>query len=76
HGDDLFPKDFIINLPKPSNYVGPSEFFLLDSEDEISTIPPLIKEIEYHEEFLPFKHKKDHEPYTLPTSLVQSIYAF
>ncbi|MBP1904518.1 hypothetical protein J2Z32_001141 [Paenibacillus turicensis] len=76
HGDDLFPKDFIINLPKPSNYVGPSEFFLLDSEDEVSSKPPLIKEIQYHEEFLPFKHKKDHEPYTLPTSLVESIYAF
>ncbi|MGV2941936.1 Z1 domain-containing protein [Mesobacillus sp. LC4] len=76
HGEDLFPKDFIINLPKPSNYVGPSEFFLLDSEDEVSAKPPLIKEINYHEEFLPFKHKKDHEPYILPDSLVESIYAF
>jgi Z1 domain len=26
-GDDLFPEDFIVPLPKPENYLGPSEFF-------------------------------------------------
>lgn len=78
HGDDLFPKDFIINLPKPSNYVGPAEFFLLDLEDEEQDVTklPLVKKIQYHEEFLPFKHKKDHEPVILPSTLVESIYAF
>jgi hypothetical protein len=76
HGEDLFPKDFIINLPKPSNYVGPGEFFLLDSEDDTPSKLPLIKEINYQEEFLPFKHKKDHDPVILPTSLIESIYAF
>ena len=25
HGEDLFPKDFIINLPPPPNYIGPSQ---------------------------------------------------
>lgn len=25
--DDLFPKDFIINLPAPDNYVGPEKVF-------------------------------------------------
>ena len=27
HGEDLFPRDFIINLPAPPNYIGPSQIF-------------------------------------------------
>src|SRR5262249_22516832 len=27
YGDDLFPRSFIINLPTPSNYVGPALVF-------------------------------------------------
>jgi len=30
-GQDLFPKDFIINLPAPSNYIGPAKVFGLPS---------------------------------------------
>ena len=33
HGIDLFPKDFIIMLPKPKNYFGPDEFFGQDEEN-------------------------------------------
>lgn len=31
-GEDLFPEDFIISLPKPDKYMGPEEFFGLNSE--------------------------------------------
>lgn len=30
-GQDLFPKDFIINIPAPSNYIGPAKVFGLPS---------------------------------------------
>jgi hypothetical protein len=26
-GDELYPKDFILSLPKPNNYMGPEDFF-------------------------------------------------
>ncbi len=42
-GEDLFPKDFIISLPKPKGYVGAMEFF---GEDENSEIMPLHRSID------------------------------
>ena len=33
-GEDLFPRDFIINIPPPSNYIGPEKFFGIVSEDQ------------------------------------------
>lgn len=32
HGEDLFPRHFIVNLPAPSNYVGPVQVFGLDAD--------------------------------------------
>src|SRR5439155_17011279 len=32
-GDDLFPRSFIVNIPPPSNYMGPARIFGI-SEDE------------------------------------------
>lgn len=42
-GQDLFPKDFIINIPAPSNYIGPEKIFGLPSNgtDENDLIDPL-----------------------------------
>jgi Z1 domain len=74
YGSELFPKDFILSLPKPSNYVGPSEFFQLDNEEEDSM--PLIRFIKYHDEFVPIKHKKNHVPIMLPDSLKEAIFSF
>lgn len=34
-GEDLFPRDFIINIVPPSNYVGPEKFFGIISEDQM-----------------------------------------
>lgn len=45
-GQDLFPKDFIINIPAPSNYIGPSRFFGLapfSSIDVIEEPLPIIR---------------------------------
>jgi hypothetical protein len=33
-GDDLFPRNFIINIPPPSNYVGPEKIFGIVSSEQ------------------------------------------
>lgn len=33
-GEDLFPRDFIVNISPPSNYIGPEKFFGIVSEDQ------------------------------------------
>jgi hypothetical protein len=35
-GDDLYPKDFIISLPKPLGYFGPEELFEQDLDAELA----------------------------------------
>jgi hypothetical protein len=45
-GQDLFPKDFIINIPAPSNYIGPARIFGLPAftSTDITEEPlPLIR---------------------------------
>ena len=43
YGEDLFPRSFIINLPPPSNYLGPERVFGLneDPDRDIEEIEPL-----------------------------------
>ena len=43
-GDDLFPRSFIVNIPPPSNYMGPARIFGLHEDedaglDEVSPLP-------------------------------------
>jgi len=73
YGYDLFPRDFIVNLPKSVNYVGPWEYFRPD--EEIKTLP-LVNEIYYDNDFAPFKHDKLFIPKKLPESLVEAVYSF
>lgn len=83
-GKDLFPKDFIINIPPPSNYVGPKEIFGIESELSINPEKtevglPLLKKvlpIEY-QSYFPDKHKKDETPPEgLPESLNEALKSF
>ena len=62
--DELFPRDFIINLPAPSNYVGPDKIFgfELAEDDELSdTVLPIVHRINDYQNFLPdrIKHKEN-----------------
>jgi len=79
-GDDLFPRSFIINLPAPSNYIGPVQVFGLDTDPaiglEASEALPIIRTVEDQKEWMPDKHKKGHVPGELPGSLKQAIRAF
>ena len=75
HGDDLFPRSFIIALPAPSNYVGPAQVFGLDEEYDPETGGslglPLIRVVddhavtdELHEDrgWMPPRHNRTHIP--------------
>lgn len=83
-GRDLFPKDFILNIPPPSNYIGPKEIFGLEAEisaepEKAFTGLPLLKEIESIEygAYFPNKHKMmDSMPEGLPDSLKRAIKSF
>lgn len=53
-GQDLFPKDFIINISSPSNYIGPAKIFGLPAltSAEIEEEPlPLIRLVNDYETF-------------------------
>jgi hypothetical protein len=74
YGRELFPKDFILCLPKNSNYIGPAEFFGLNRDD--GETMDLIREVEYDPLFVPAKAKKGHVPERLPETLIDAIGAF
>lgn len=68
--DDLFPRDFIISLDAPSNYVGAKRIFEEDGDLKI------IREVNDHEDILPLTHKKHEFPEILPASLKEAVRAF
>lgn len=74
YGKELFPKDFILCLPKPSNYIGPAEFFGLNRAD--GETMRLIRKVQYDPLFVPAKTKNGHIPERLPETLVDAIGAF
>ncbi|ATB39393.1 hypothetical protein CYFUS_004837 [Cystobacter fuscus] len=75
HGEDLFPKSFITNLPASSDYVGPVRVFGLEPDSSLGLEERkplgLIRHIEDHADslepderggWMPPIHKKDHKP--------------
>lgn len=79
HGEDLFPRDFIINIPPPSNYVGPREVFGLgESIPGLDATPGLdiIRSVDDQGDWIPEAHKKDQVPGALPGSLKEALRVF
>jgi hypothetical protein len=80
HGEDLFPRHFIVNLPAPSNYVGPVQVFGLDSDSvaDLESVAGLdiVRTIQDQDEWMPTGHKKEHVPLYLPASLKEAIRVF
>lgn len=77
--DDLFPRDFIINLPAPSNYIGAEKIFgtSLEADEENDDLLPVVRKIDDYAEFFPDKHKSDDStPDSLPESLQIAIKCF
>lgn len=80
HGEDLFPRDFIVNLPAPPNYIGPMQIFGFSSENGTESDQnngfPIIRHITDYQQFIPDDHKKDHIPERIPGSLKEAIKSF
>jgi Z1 domain len=84
YGDDLFPRSFIINLPAPSNYVGPDLVFGADGGDEASPDEPLplIHRVnQTGEGWIAEGHRKHFAPRyqnedRIPPSLEEAIFSF
>ena len=80
HGEDLFPRSFILNVSPPSNYVSPARVFGLEGDIDSGIEPaaelPLFSLVADHEEAFPPKHRKDHVVTELPESLIHAIHCF
>lgn len=77
---NLFPRNFIKNIPAPSNYIGPEKVFgfsPLEEDEESNTVLPIVNRINDYRDFVPDRHKKDDQlPSTLPESLKRAIRCF
>ena len=78
---NLFPRDFIINLPSPSTYIGPDKVFgtSLIPDETNDELLPIVVPINDFATFVPNKHKKDDIKPTLsevPESLRLAIKCF
>jgi len=67
---DLFPRDFILSLDPPSNYVGAKMLFRDDGNSNN------LREIDDNEDLIPLRHKKDWKILGLPNSLQRAIDCF
>ena len=80
HGEDLFPRSFIINMPAPSNYVGPARVFGHDADPganlEARAALPIIRPVDDFQAWLPDTHKNGHRPGELPETLQEAIRSF
>lgn len=78
--DNLFPRDFIINLPAPTNYIGPERIFGFQpvEDDELSDrVLPIIRRVDDYHNFVPNGHRSgDALPSELPASLRMAIKCF
>ena len=73
-GQDLFPRNFIFSLTRPSNYTGPEEFFGLGDEDDVEKPRlPLSTTVKDAELIFPPRHKKDLVVNQLPYSLKYAV---
>lgn len=78
YGQDLFPRSFIINIPAPSNYIGPEKVFGLERPETDGESPglPIIRRVWDADPYFPPRHKKELTVSALPGSLREAILAF
>lgn len=78
--DNLFPRDFIINIPAPSNYIGPERVFglqLMEDGDESVNVLPIVNRIDDYIHFVPDRHSQHYQlPSSIPESLKKAIRCF
>lgn len=80
HGEDLFPRSFILRIPPPTNYLGPAEVFGVPAVDDPEGLGrpglPVVRTMEDTEDWLATGHRKTAVPGSVPTSLYEALRAF
>lgn len=77
--DQLFPRDFIINIPAPSNYIGPDKIFGITplNDDEVSeAVLPIVNRINDYADLIPDGHrnlKKNEDITTLKPEIQKRV---
>lgn len=69
--EDLFPKDFIVALSPPSNYIGAESLF-----SETGQLRESVRPVYDFEDLLPLKHKRSYLVADVPDSFRRAIYAW
>lgn len=69
HGEDLFPRDFIVALDAPDRYMGPSRLF----GENVRPEDAIVREITDNASVLPVTHKRTIEIADLPRSLKDAL---
>lgn len=80
-GEDLFPRDFIVNIPPPSNYIGATQVFGFENDDTGESFEGLdvIRLVDDQEPQIPRRlnrTNKDFLPEDIPESLKTAIKSF
>lgn len=80
-GEDLFPRDFIINIPPPSNYIGAIQVFGYENEETGENYEGLdiIRAAEDQEPWFPLQlnsRNKHNLPDDIPQSLKTAVQTF
>lgn len=76
--DELFPRDFIINLSIPSNYIGPDKVFgfqFIEEGEPSDTVLPIVHRIDDFHGFVGHS-SRDPLPQNAPDSLLLAIKCF
>ena len=75
--DNLFPRDFIVNIPPPSNYIGPEKIFgfsMVDDDEESETVLPIVNRIDDYITFVPDRHRKrDYPDWNRPEEVAEDV---
>lgn len=69
--EDLFPRDFIVALSPPSNYIGAESLF-----SETGQFRESVRAVHDYEDLLPLKHKRSYPVKGLPDSFKRAINAW
>jgi hypothetical protein len=80
-GEDLFPRDFIVNIPPPSNYIGAAQVFGFENQNTGEAYEGLdvIRLVDDRDPYFPARINKENQdqlPEDVPASLKEAIKAF
>lgn len=81
YGEDLFPRSFIINLKKSSDYIGAAKVFGLDADpgSGIERVEPfpITRTVDDADGWIPSNHKNGYAvPHEIPDSLRRALLGF